>query len=97
MFAVYKLVGGEHVMAVRPISKAELAALPALRCTFFGEVRQPGGHCRTLVDWWAFFYETYKDTFHKKTLKRITAVRDIEHLRILSQPNLAIELAGPAA
>src|ERR1700741_2011440 len=46
----------------RHISDAELAAYRAYPETFFGEIRRPTRHAKTLVDLCDFFYETYKNT-----------------------------------
>ncbi|HTV29034.1 MAG TPA: hypothetical protein VMF32_14710, partial [Xanthobacteraceae bacterium] len=90
VFGIYQLATGESVNAVCPISDRELAAYKNYPETFFGEVRQPTRHAKTLVDWCDFFYETYKDTPREKLLEWMTTAPDIEHLRTLPQPELAI-------
>ena len=51
----YQLASGITILAKCPISDAELAAYRAYPDTFFGEVRQPTRHAKTLVDWCDFF------------------------------------------
>ena len=65
----YQLATGEHINAVCPISDAELAAYRRYPETFFGEVREPPRHAKTLVDFCDFFYETYKNTLREKLLE----------------------------
>jgi hypothetical protein len=86
----YQLATGEHVNAVCPISDAELAAYRRYPETFFGEVREPPRHAKTLVDFCDFFYETYKNTSREKLLEWMAGSPDIERLRTLSQEDLAI-------
>ncbi len=78
------------MLAVCPISDAELAAYRAYPETFFGEIRQPTQHATTLVDWCDFFYETYKNTPRDKLLEWMFGAPDIEQLRTLPQEDLAI-------
>jgi hypothetical protein len=86
----YQLATGVTVLARCPISDAELAAYRAYPDTFFGELRQPTRHAKTLVDWCDFFYETYKDTPRDKLLEWMAGASDIERLQTLSQEELAI-------
>jgi hypothetical protein len=86
----YQLATGVTVLARCPISDAELAAYRAYPETFFGEVRQPTRHAKTLVDWCDFFYETYKNTPRDKLLEWMAEAPDIERLRTLPQEDLAI-------
>src|SRR6202048_4263491 len=90
VFGLYQLASGESVSAVCPISDAELAAHKHYPETFFGEVRDPTRLAKSLVDWCDFFYETYKHTPREKLLEWMAAAPDIEHMRTLSQPDLAI-------
>jgi hypothetical protein len=73
-----------------PISDAELVAYRAYPDTFFGEIRQPARHAKTLVDWCDFFYQTYKDTPRDKLLEWLSGAPDIERLQTLPQEDLAI-------
>ena len=86
----YQLESGVTILARCPISDAELAAYRAYPDTFFGEVRQPTRHAKTLVDWCDFFYDAYKDTPRDKLLEWMAGAPDIERLRALSQEDLAI-------
>jgi hypothetical protein len=86
----YQLATGVTVLARCPISDAELAAYRAYPDTFFGELRQPTRHAKTLVDWCDFFYETYKDTPRDKLLEWMAGAPDIERLQTLPQEDLAI-------
>ena len=86
----YELTTGKTILARCPISDAELAAYRAYPDTFFGEVRQPPRHAKTLVDWCDFFYETYKNTSREKLLEWMAGTPDIERLRTLPQEDLAI-------
>jgi hypothetical protein len=86
----YQLETGVSIIATCPISDAELAAYRAYPDTFFGEVRQPTRHAKTLVDWCDFFYETYKSTSREKLLEWMAGAPDIERLRTLPQEDLAI-------
>jgi hypothetical protein len=90
VFGCYQLATGEYVNAVCPISDTELAAYLHYPETFFGEVRQPTRHAKTLVDWCDFFYESYKSTPRDKLLERMAGMPDIERLRTLTQEDLAI-------
>ena len=86
----YQLESGITILAICPISDAELAAYRAYPDTFFGEIRQPTRHAKTLVDWCDFFYETYKDTPRDKLLEWMAGAPDIERLRTLPQEDIAI-------
>jgi len=86
----YQLETGENILARCPISDVELAAYRAYPETFFGEVRRPVRHAKTLVDWCDFFYESYKDTPRDKLLEWLSRAPDIERLRTLPQEDLAI-------
>jgi hypothetical protein len=88
----YQLESGTTVLARCPISDAELAAYRAYPDMFFGEVRQPARHAKTLVDWCDFFYETYKSTPRDKLLEWMARAPDIDRLRALPQEDLAIIL-----
>jgi hypothetical protein len=86
----YELVTGISVFATCPISDAELAAYRAYPETFFGQIRKPTGQAKTLVDLCDFFYETYNNASRDKLLEWLSGSPDIEHLRTLSQEDLAI-------
>jgi hypothetical protein len=86
----YELATGVSVLAVSPISDAELAAYRAYPDTFFGEIRQPARHAKTLVDLCDFFYESYKHTPRDRLLEWLSGTPDIERLRTLPQEDLAI-------
>ena len=88
--AAIELATGVCIIAICPISDAELAAYRAYPDTFFGEIRQPTRHAKTLVDWCDFFYETYKNTPRDKLLEWMAGAPDIEQLRTLPQEDLAI-------
>jgi hypothetical protein len=92
VFGCYQLTTGEYINAVSPISDAELAAYRRYPDTFFGEIRRPPHHSETLVDLCDFFYETYKDTPRDKALEWLAGTPDHEHLKTLSQRDLAITL-----
>jgi hypothetical protein len=90
VFGVYQLATGENVIATCPMTDAELAAYRHYPETFFGEVREPPRHAKTLVEFCDFFYETYKSTPRDKLLEWMASAPDIEHLRTLPQEDLAI-------
>jgi hypothetical protein len=90
VFGCYQLATGEYINAVCPISDAELAAYRRYPETFFGEVREPSRHAKTLVDLCDFFYETYKNTTRENLLEWMTGSPDIEMLQTLSREDLAI-------
>ena len=90
VFGCYQLATGEYVNATCPISDVELAAYRAYPDTFFGEIRQPTRHAKTLVDWCDFFYETYKNTSRDKLLEWMAKAPDVERLRTLPQEDLAV-------
>jgi hypothetical protein len=92
VFGCYQLATGEYVNAVCPISDAELEAYRHYPDTFFGEVRKPSRHVKSLVDFCDFFYETYKDAPRDKLLEWMSGAPDIERLRTLPQEDLAIIL-----
>jgi hypothetical protein len=92
VYGCYELATGEHIIATCPISDDELAAYKRYPDTFFGEVRHPGYHAKTLVDLCDFFYETYKDTAREKALEWMAGAPDYEYLKTLSQKDLAITL-----
>jgi hypothetical protein len=90
MFGSYQLATGEYINAVCPISDAELTAYRRYPETFFGGVREPTRHVKTLVDFCDFFYEAYKNTSREKILEWMASAPDIEQLRALQQEDLAI-------
>jgi len=90
VFGTYRLATGEHITATCPISDTELAAYSKYPDTFFGEVRQAPRSSKTLVELCDFFYDTYKDTPRKTLLEWLADAPDFEHLKMLSQKDLAI-------
>lgn len=90
VYCTYELATGKHVIATCPILDAELAAYRRYPETFFGEIRQPARHAKTVVEFCDFFYETYKNTPRGKLLEWMATAPDIENLRSLPQEDLAI-------
>jgi hypothetical protein len=69
VYGTYELATGKHIIATCPISDAELAAYRHYPETFFGEIREPTRHAKTVVEFCDFFYETYKNTSREKLLE----------------------------
>jgi hypothetical protein len=88
----YQLATGEHTMAACPLSDAELAAYRRYPDTFFEQVRQTTRRWNTLVELCDFFYESHKDTPREKALEWLAGAPDYEHLKTLTQRDLAIIL-----
>jgi hypothetical protein len=92
VFGIYRLKNGDRLAAVCPISDIELAAYRRYPDTFFGEVRQAQRDANTLVELCDFFYETYKSTPREKLLEWMVGAPDFEHVKELSQRDLAITI-----
>jgi hypothetical protein len=86
---VYRLATGENVIATCPMTDAELTAYRNYPEIFFGEVREPPRHAKTLVEFCDLFYETYRNT-PRDILEWMANAPDIEYLRRLPQQDLAI-------
>jgi hypothetical protein len=93
IFGAYQLENGAYVNAVCPISDAELAAYKKYPETFFGEIRQPSRRLKSYVEHCDFFYEAHRATPKEKLLEFMAEAPDIEHVRGLSQEDLAVTYA----
>jgi hypothetical protein len=101
VFGQYQLATGEYTNATCPITDGELATYRHYPETFFGEVRRPTRHAKTLMDWCDFFYESYKDAPREKLLEWMAGAPDIERLRsfpkrILPSPSASDGLGVPS-
>jgi len=89
VYGVYRSNEGKVFIAKGPITEVELEAYKKYPDTFFGVVKYVGKQCKDLIDWYDFFFETYKDTSKKKLLEFMKDADDIQSLEKLSQQDLA--------
>ncbi len=89
-YGVYKLNDGRRVIATSPLTPDELDDYRRYPDTFFGNVAPTVRNARTFVDKCDFLFETYQHSTRAKLLEFMVSAPDIEHLRTLSQRDLAI-------
>lgn len=89
--AAFSLSDGRSVLCKIPVTDPILSAYRASPETFFGEVRAVSRQAKTPLELFDFFYETYKETSKEKLIEFMAAAADIEHLKLLTQKDLAIE------
>jgi hypothetical protein len=87
---VYETMDGHRVMVATPLTEAEMGAWKAHPETFFGEVRKLPKKAKNWLELAKFFYESYKSTDREKLLEWMKTADDFEHLKMLSQEELAI-------
>ena len=88
-WGIYQFDNGESVICKNPLSEAEVLAYKRHPETFFGVVQSVGGAVNTPLEMFDFLLNTYKDTPKDKLLDFMASHADIEHLKILSQEELA--------
>ena len=82
------LESGESAIYTWPLSNAEMVAYKSYPDTFFGEVSR-NSKAETPLEIYDFFLRGYKETPKEKILEFFANRPNIEHLRTLSQPELA--------
>jgi SEC-C motif len=86
---MYRFEDGVHALVTCPLTDAELAAYKKYPDTFFGVVKHVGRKPRDLIDWYDFFFESYRNTPKDRLLEFMKDASDIDALKVLSQDELA--------
>lgn len=89
VYGVYATVDGRQLMLSCPLTEDELAAYNRHPDTFFGAVHQVLKQLSNPVDLYDFVFSTYSKSPREKLLEFLAGAPDIEHLKTLSQPELA--------
>jgi len=90
VYGVYQGRDGKHFVATSPITGDELAAWKRHPETFFGEVRDVGGHVDNWLELAKFIYQTHQHTSREKLLEWMKEAPDIAELTKFPQKELAI-------
>ncbi len=87
-FCALTLETGESTLVTWPLSDTEMAAHEAHPNTFFGVVDR-SRESKSPLDLYDFFLESFAETPKEKLLENMAGASNIEHLRTLTQPDLA--------
>ena len=90
-FCVLKLDDDQRITCTLPLSATEMQAWRRHPDTFFGVVDRNANRkvAKNPVDWYDFFYESYRHTSREKLLEFMADAPDHEHLLTLDQVELA--------
>ncbi len=88
-YGVYATEGGRRLIATCPLTEEELAAYRRHPETFFGVVQGAPKQISNPVDLYDFVFSSYSESPKEKLLEFLAGAPDIEHLKTLSQPELA--------
>ena len=88
-YGVYRIPTGKTVIVASDLSDAEIQAYRRHPDTFFGVLRKQGSTPRDALDWYDFFYDTYKHSTMEKLLEFMKDHSDIDGLRSKTQEELA--------
>lgn len=86
---IVRMPSGKRVITHGMLSERELAAYKSHPETFFGAVKHVGGKPKDALDWFDFFYESYKDTPKEKLIEWMKGAFDEGALKDMSQSELA--------
>lgn len=86
---IYRFDDGLCAHVTGPMTDAELAAYKRYPDTFFGVVKHVPGKRRDIIDWYDFFFDSYRNTPKEKLLEFMKEASDIGSLHALSQEELA--------
>ena len=91
MMIFIKAFDGQNHLLSRPVSDATLDDYRAHGDAFFGEIHQATGESKDAYDMFEFFIKCYQTTPKDRLLELLAGSSDMEHLRRMEQPDLAIE------
>lgn len=80
---------GESVICSAPLSADEVEAWKRHRDTFFGVAGQRTTRADSPIEFYDFWFESFKCLSKSRLLEAMAPAPDFEHLKILSQPELA--------
>ncbi len=90
VYGIYKLDSGQRVIATSPLTEEELNDYRRYPDTFFGVVMPVAVKVKTFVDKCDLLLSVYKNSTRAQLLEFMADAPDIEHLRALSQHDLAV-------
>jgi hypothetical protein len=88
-WGVYATDDGRRFIVTCPMTEDELAAYRRHPDTFFGVVQEVAKQLSNPVEMYDFFFSTYSQASREKLLEFLASAPDLEHLKKLSQPELA--------
>jgi hypothetical protein len=88
-YGVYRIPTGKTVIVASDLSDAEIQAYRRHPDTFFGVLRKQGSTPRDALDWYDFFYNTYKHSTKEKLLEFMKDHPDTDVLRSKTREELA--------
>jgi hypothetical protein len=88
-YCVFALEARQSIIATCPLSEAELQAYKQFPETFFGDLTQSTKKLSSPLELYDFFLEAYRRTPKERLLELMAGATDIEHLKSLSQGDLA--------
>jgi len=90
VYGIYRTVEGRRIIVTNPLTDAEMAAYARHPDTFFRVIkRDTGQKMRDPLDFYDFSRPVYGKTPKEKLLEFMEGASDIEHLKTLSQSELA--------
>ncbi len=88
-YCAFALETGRSIVATFPLTDGELQAYRQFPDTFFGTLIEPIRKVNSPLDLYDIFLEAYRQTPKERLLELMAAAPDIEHLKTLSQKDLA--------
>jgi hypothetical protein len=86
---VFALETGRSIIATIPLTDSELQAYRRFPDTFFGTLIEPIRKVNSPLELYDIFLEAFRQTSKQRLLELMAAAPDIEHLKTLSQRDLA--------
>ncbi len=88
-YCVFALKTGSSIIATIPLTDGELQAYRRFPDTFFGTLIEPIRKVNTPLELYDLFLDAYRGTSKERLLELMAGAADMEHLKTLSQQELA--------
>lgn len=90
VMGIYQLADGKQILASSPMTEDEVSVYKRSPETFFGIEIPVSRKMRDPIDWFDFFYKSYKESSREKILEFMAEHPDIVDLRKLSEDEVRI-------
>ena len=90
VYGVYRLENGQRIICASPITEKELDVYRKYTDTFFGVYKKTPKRVKDPLDWFDFFYDTYRNSTKEKLLEFLKGSLDFDLLKNETQQELAI-------
>ena len=97
LYLTLQMQNGNYCIYAGAMSDAELRAYQKHPETFFGQVIKTSSKCETPMDWFLFFYNSYKETPRERIIEFFANSSDFECLKELSTEDLRLTFAERSA